>query len=173
MSDLIALGKDLADALLPSLNTIQDITLGIREALAIADVAQGKSGAIGKLDQIEREKGQLAFDRISRPVMKENQKTDKALYGAALRTGASAFGIGDMMTANAYALGEVGKRYQKPDAAGSKGGDKNVTVKVEAGAVAVHAAPGEDQTHTHQKMGQDVHRAVVNAVERGAAEVGG
>jgi hypothetical protein len=150
--------KSLADALLPSLETIEDMLIGMRQfvALSSGDKA-GFQAAIVKEVEVKAGRMVRSFQRVNKMRAKfEAENASAGMYESSAENNAQ-------QSVAPYASAS---NYSPAPQSG-----KVVNLSVAPGAVVVHGSAGDDSTH--REAGEKLHRHVVRELARAAQQGGG
>jgi hypothetical protein len=156
VKELIDTAGQLADAFAPSLDTIQDMVIGLREFVAISSHdTEGTRAAVAEEAHVRAERMARLNNTAERFA---NQNRTQAAGEAASNVVAGNFGI-YAPTPNAGAIA----------AAAKSGGAKVIQLNVHPGAVVVHAKDDSDGAHKEaaQKLVKEIHREVERAAQEG------
>jgi hypothetical protein len=170
---LLDVAAELPGAWGQTLETIEDMVLQLRFGLA---VAKGDDAA----------QSSVAHDMNLAHQRRIDTATEKNIHAATPELGAAILGTevtrGNLLQAQSgggsqfldpLAFGKtLGRATRRLDFAQNQmRHDAGATIRVAPGAIVVHATPGVSK-EAAQKMGQDMHKEMVSAVTRGAAEGG-
>lgn len=161
--------RDLADALVPSLDTIQDMLIGLRQVVAIQ--SGDKAGLAAAAQQEVDVKAQRVirmFDKQNRMRAKFEKQNQDAFDDANQYEPAAGGASG--ATAGQYAQNVAGANSMVGGNAIPGVGGKVTHIHVAPGAVVVHGAAGDESTR--KEAGDGLHREVTKQLAR-AAQGGG
>lgn len=160
--------RSWADALLPSLETLEDMFFAMRKMKAIA-TGDEKGLASTLFDEAGVDK-----KRLSRGLEKQLRGQDKEMYQANLD---DRLKRGDIAQQQGGIYGPVNMPAVEKAARADTDAQKNeirkaagVNIVVQPGAVVVHGAAGDEETH--KQAGEGLHREVTRQLAR-AAQGGG
>lgn len=175
VEDLISFSEQLVDdfrswaeALVPSLETMEDMVFALRKMKAAASGNMGDMLAVG-LDEARVDK-----KRNERMIERGLRAGDKDMFDEAVQN--------RLKAAQSYqnASHENGPIYMpavekaaREDVEEKKNRIRGATIHVAPGAVVVHAAPGDSPDKTHHEAGVKLEKTVTRALERAAQEGGG
>jgi hypothetical protein len=167
-SELIDDFRSWADALIPSLETMEDMVFALRKMKAAA------KGSVTDMAQVAMDEAKVDQKRNERMVERQLRTGDKDMFDAAVQD--------RLQRAQAYqnASHENGPIYMpavekaaRQDVEEKKNRIRAVTINVHPGAVAVHAAGGDDPDKSHHEAGVKLQKHITRELEKAAQEGGG
>jgi hypothetical protein len=165
--------RSWADALLPSLNTLEDMVFAMRKMVAFAE-GGGWTKVHARLETINTEEAKVDAKRNERMIERQLREQDPEMFQQALadrlkRTQMYQQASGQFGPINMPAV----EQAARADVEEQKNRIRAVTVNVHPGAVVVHAAAGDDPDKAHREAGANMGKHVVRELEKAAQEGGG
>jgi hypothetical protein len=170
--ELIDTFKSLADSLLPTLDTLQDIVIAMRKAKAYT------VGTDKDVIDVGEAEADLAQKRKNRWVEQSIRGGHAALLDQNMKTATTQAELdqaisGEFGPVNINAVKRAAaKKTEDQENSIRKGAGSNVIMHVQ-NDITVHAAPGEETNETHERAGREVGKVITSHAKRAAAALGG